>query len=72
MFAHFTHNCTFGKWNPLRLRLLIFCVGMKVFHTAVCPFDEDIVHSVFGVRFTKIGFEMKKGFIFSFCLKISR
>lgn len=39
---------------------------------AVCPFDEDIVHSVFGVRFTKIGFEMKKGFIFSFCLKFSR
>lgn len=42
MFAHFTHNCTFGKWNPLRLRLLIFCVRMNVFHTAVCPFDEDI------------------------------
>lgn len=32
---------------------------------AVCPFDEDIVHSVFGVRFTKNGFEMKPRDLFS-------
>lgn len=30
----------------------------------MCPFDEDIVHSVFGVRFTK-KFEMNPKDLFS-------